>query len=658
MTNASLVLEDGTVIHGSKFGASIDVDGEVVFQTGMVGYPESMTDPSYHGQILVLTYPLIGNYGIPAEEYDVNNLAKYFESNHKIWVSGLIVGEVCDTPSHWRQKQTLNEWMIQHNIPGISGIDTRALTKKIRENGTILGKIIQEVEGPFDGLHFVDQNQRNLVAEVSTKKLVTYNANGSPRICAIDCGLKLNQIRCFLNRGCRVDVVPWDCAVDCKNFDGLFLSNGPGDPIMCEKTVVNIRNALNSSNATPIFGICLGHQLLSTAMGCKTYKIKYGNRGHNLPCIHHGTKRCFMTSQNHGFAVSTERISKDWEPLFTNANDDTNEGIIHKEKPFFSVQFHPEHTAGPEDLELLFDVFLDTIKDQMKGINGLSIKNRLMKRLTYVPRVPIDISRPKKVLILGSGGLSIGQAGEFDYSGSQAIKAMQEERIQTVLINPNIATVQTSKGLADKVYFLPLTADYVAQVIKAERPSGVLLTFGGQTALNCGVELDKNGIFKKYNVKIMGTQIKSIIETEDRKLFADRVAEIGEKVAPSAIAYSVKEALDAAEKIGYPVMARAAFSLGGLGSGFADNKEELTNLAQQALAHSTQLIIDKSLKGWKEVEYEVVRDAYDNCITVCNMENIDPLGIHTGESIVIAPSQTLSNREYNMLRTTAIKVIR
>jgi carbamoyl-phosphate synthase/aspartate carbamoyltransferase/dihydroorotase len=658
MTNASLVLEDGTILHGEKFGASINVDGEVVFQTGMVGYTESMTDPSYHGQILVLTYPLIGNYGVPAEELDDHNLAKYFESNHKIWVSGLIVGEICDTPSHWRQKQTLNEWMIQHNIPGISGIDTRALTKKIRENGTVLGKVIQGVEGPFEGLDFVDQNQRNLVAEVSTKKMVTYNVKGSPRICAIDCGLKLNQIRCFLNRGCRVDVVPWDHPVNCSDFDGLFLSNGPGDPIMCEKTVNNIRKALSDSNVKPIFGICLGHQLLSTAMGCKTYKMKYGNRGHNLPCIHHGTKRCFMTSQNHGFAVNTERISSDWEPLFTNANDGTNEGIIHKEKPFFSVQFHPEHTAGPEDLELLFDVFLDTVKDQINGTNGLPIKNRLIKRLTYVPKIPIDIARPTKVLILGSGGLSIGQAGEFDYSGSQAIKAMKEERIQTVLINPNIATVQTSKGLADKVYFLPLTADYVTQVIKAERPSGILLTFGGQTALNCGVELEKTGIFKKYNVKIMGTQIKSIIETEDRKLFADRVNEIGEKVAPSAIAYSVQEAIDAAEKIGYPVMARAAFSLGGLGSGFANNQEELTSLAQQALAHSNQLIIDKSLKGWKEVEYEVVRDAYDNCITVCNMENVDPLGIHTGESIVIAPSQTLSNREYNMLRTTAIKVIR
>ncbi|XP_055523332.1 CAD protein [Wyeomyia smithii] len=658
---ASLVLEDGTIVHGDSFGAAVDSDGEVVFQTGMVGYPESMTDPSYHGQILVLTYPLIGNYGIPGEDLDEWGLMRHFESNNKIWTAGLVVGEICDEPSHWRSKLTLSEWMRKHRVPGISGIDTRALTKKIRENGTVLGKIVQgHLAGPSLRLAFSDQNLRNLVAEVSLAKPITYNETGSPRICAIDCGLKLNQVRCFVNRGARVDVVPWNATLDPANFDGLFLSNGPGDPEMCQTTVDNIRQLLGADCIKPIFGICLGHQLLATAAGCSTYKMKYGNRGHNLPCIHRGTKRCFMTSQNHGFAVDASALPTGWEELFTNINDHTNEGIVHESKPFFSVQFHPEHTAGPEDLEVLFDVFLDTVREYKMGTTDgvVLVKEKLIHSLKYQPKREIDSSRPKKVLLLGSGGLSIGQAGEFDYSGSQAIKAMREERIQTVLINPNIATVQTSKGLADKVYFLPLTPEYVEQVIKAERPGGVLLTFGGQTALNCGIELEKAGVFEKYKVKIMGTPIQSIIETEDRKIFAERVAEIGEKVAPSTAVYSVQEAIEAADKIGYPVMARAAFSLGGLGSGFANNREELKLLAVQALAHSNQLIIDKSLKGWKEVEYEVVRDAYDNCITVCNMENVDPLGIHTGESIVVAPSQTLSNREYNMLRSTAIKVIR
>uniref|UniRef100_A0A182JI15 Uncharacterized protein n=2 Tax=Anopheles atroparvus TaxID=41427 RepID=A0A182JI15_ANOAO len=662
----SLVLEDGTIMHGHPFGAAGSVDGEVVFQTGMVGYPESMTDPSYHGQILVLTYPLIGNYGIPDADLDECGLMRHFESNNRIWTAGLVVGEICEEPSHWRSKLTLSQWMAKHGVPGISGIDTRALTKKIREHGTVLGKIVQSRVESIAGFSFSNQNLRNLVAEVSLAQPMTYNETGSPRICAIDCGLKLNQVRCFVQRGARVDVVPWNARPDPAEYDGLFLSNGPGDPEMCREVVDNLRQVLQggAQPAKPIFGICLGHQILATAAGCRTFKMRYGNRGHNLPCMHRGTRRCYMTSQNHGFAVDSSELPAGWEELFTNLNDGTNEGLVHEREPFFSVQFHPEHTAGPTDLEVLFDVFLELVRERKQGgasataTATVSVRDRLNERLRFVPPTPLDLERPKKVLILGSGGLSIGQAGEFDYSGSQAIKALKEERIQTVLINPNIATVQTSKGLADKVYFLPLTAEYVEQVIKAERPGGVLLTFGGQTALNCGVELERAGVFARYAIRILGTPIRSIIETEDRKLFAERVAEIGERVAPSAAVYSLAEALEAAERIGYPVMARAAFSLGGLGSGFASNADELRTLASHALAHSSQLIIDKSLKGWKEVEYEVVRDAYDNCITVCNMENVDPLGIHTGESIVVAPSQTLSNREYNMLRTTAIRVIR
>lgn len=658
--NCYLLLEDGTVFPGLKFGATVPVDGEVVFQTGMVGYPESLTDPSYHAQILVLTYPLIGNYGVPDDEKDQFNLPCWFESN-RIWATGLIIGELCEKPSHWRLKKTLSQWMIEQNVPGISDIDTRALTKVIREKGSILGRIVynKPVNNFFPFVPpIVDPNKRNLVAEVSQKSPVTYNLKGHPRICVVDCGLKYNQLRCFLNRGARVDVVPWNHALDPAEYDGLFLSNGPGDPAMCKTTVNNIRSVLAKQTIKPIFGICLGHQLLSVAAGCDTYKMKYGNRGHNQPVTHQDTGRCYMTSQNHGYAIDATTLPQDWESLFTNANDNSNEGIMHSFLPYFTVQFHPEHTSGPQDLECLFDVFLDTVKDELKGGSVLTVKERLIKILAYTPSVPVKRIHPRKVLILGSGGLSIGQAGEFDYSGSQAIKALREERIQTLLINPNIATVQTSKGMADKIYFLPILPEYVEQVIQSERPDGVLLTFGGQTALNCGIELEKKGVFAKYGVKILGTPIQSIIQTEDRKMFADRVNEVNEKVAPSAAVYSDEEAVKAANKLGYPVMARAAYSLGGFGSGFANTAEELKILALQALANSNQLIIDKSMKGWKEVEYEVVRDAYDNCITVCNMENIDPLGIHTGESIVVAPSQTLSNREYNMLRTTALKVIR
>ncbi|GBP10933.1 CAD protein [Eumeta japonica] len=648
-----LVLADGSVFPGRSFGARLPADGEVVFQTGMVGYPESLTDPSYHAQLLVLTYPLVGNYGVPDDsERDEHDLPRWFESN-RIWAAGLIVSEACVNAWHWRARRSLSAWLAAQNVPGLSGVDTRALTQRLR-TGVTLGRIIQTSIPIGPTAPPSDPNERNLVAEVSVKEPVIYNPKGKYVIMALDCGMKYNQIRCLIRRNAKVVVVPWDYDLDPDNYDGLFISNGPGDPVMCNKTVLNLKNLLNNRNIKPIFGICLGHQLLSTAAGCETYKMNYGNRGHNLPCSHSGTGRCFMTSQNHGYAVNANTIPSGWKALFTNKNDNTNEGIIHETEPFFSVQFHPEHTAGPQDLECLFDIFIEAVESYKNSVTT-SIDSLITQKLAF----PTTVSeRPKKILILGSGGLSIGQAGEFDYSGSQGVKAIREEKIQTVLINPNIATVQTSKGLADKVYFLPITPEYVEQVIKAERPTGILLTFGGQTALNCGVELQKAHVLEKYNVSVLGTPIQSIIDTEDRKIFAEKINAINEKVAPSSAVSTVEQALQAAQTIGYPVMARAAFSLGGLGSGFADNEDELKILAHQALSHSDQLIIDKSLKGWKEVEYEVVRDAYDNCITVCNMENVDPLGIHTGESIVVAPSQTLSNREYFMLRNTALKVIR
>ena len=264
----------------------------------------------------------------------------------------------------------------------------------------------------------------------------------------------------------------------------------------------------------------------------------------------------------------------------------------------------------------------------------------------------------KKVLLLGSGALKIGQAGEFDYSGAQALKVLKEEGIRSVLVNPNVATVQTSQGIADKVYFQPVQADFVECIIEKERPDGILLSFGGQTALNCGVELYERGVLEKYNVKVLGTPVQAIIDTEDRDLFVKRLGEIGVKTISSEACSTVEEVKKAAHELGFPVILRAAYALGGLGSGFCDNDDELLKQAEEAFSFSPQVLVEKSLKGWKEIEYEVVRDCYDNCITVCNMENFDPLGIHTGESIVVAPSQTLSNSEYHKLRALAIKIIR
>ena len=452
--------------------------------------------------------------------------------------------------------------------------------------------------------------------------------------------------------------LPWDADLSSlmsDDYDGLFISNGPGDPTMLSKTIDSIADIMGKGRV-PIFAICLGHQLLAQAAGAKTMKMKFGNRGHNIPCTHTSSGKCYITSQNHGYAVDAMSLPSEWEELFFNANDLSNEGIRHKFRPYFSVQFHPESTPGPHDTEFLFDVFIKAIKDCATSQKSLSMPielpgGTLEENERLQPRVKV-----RKVLILGSGGLSIGQAGEFDYSGSQAIKALKQEGIYTVLINPNIATIQTSKGLADKVYFLPVTADSVRKVINHEKPDAIYVTFGGQTALQVGIQLKDE--FEELGVQVLGTPIDTIITTEDRELFARSMESIGEKCAKSASASSTAEAKEVVKDIGFPVIVRAAYALGGLGSGFAENEGQLVDLCDKAFAASPQVLIERSMKGWKEIEYEVVRDARDNCITVCNMENFDPLGIHTGDSIVVAPSQTLSDEDYNMLRTTAVNVIR
>ena len=424
---------------------------------------------------------------------------------------------------------------------------------------------------------------------------------------------------------------------------------------MLSQTIEHLSTAM-AEGRTPIFAICLGHQLLARAAGAQTLKMKFGNRGHNIPCTHPVSGKCYITSQNHGFAVDAMTLPPGWEELFVNANDGSNEGIHHTTRPYFSVQFHPESTPGPRDTEFLFNVFIKAVEKSVASVEARLQPVRLPggsveENERLHPRIVA-----KKVLLLGSGGLSIGQAGEFDYSGSQAIKALKQEGIYTILINPNIATIQTSKGLADKVYFLPVTADSVRKVIRHERPDSIYVTFGGQTALQVGIQLKDE--FETLGVQVLGTPIDTIITTEDRELFARSMSSIGEKCAKSASATNIDDAARVVKEIGYPVIVRAAYALGGLGSGFADNEQQLLDLCNKAFAASPQVLIEKSMKGWKEIEYEVVRDARDNCITVCNMENFDPLGIHTGDSIVVAPSQTLSDEDYNMLRTTAVNVIR
>lgn len=352
MKKAHLVLEDGTSFEGVSFGADIDSAGEVVFNTGMVGYPESFTDPSYRGQILTLTYPLIGNYGVPSDAKDQFNIKKHFESN-SIHIKGLIVSEYCETPSHWNAKRTLSKWLKDNNVPALAEIDTRALTQKLREKGTMLGKIVKD---PKSALAFYNPDEDNLASQVSVKRPVTYK-RGRKKVVLVDCGVKNNIIRSLLDRNITVIRVPWnyDFFENKIKCHGVVLSNGPGDPALLNETHEIVKKCIKAG--LPTFGICLGNQVLAIAAGGKTYKLKYGHRAQNQPCMEMKSKRCYITSQNHGFAVQGKSLPKGFDPWFVNVNDKTVEGIKHKRKPLMAVQFHPESTPGPSDTSYLFDEF-------------------------------------------------------------------------------------------------------------------------------------------------------------------------------------------------------------------------------------------------------------------------------------------------------------
>lgn len=350
---AKLILEDGSVFKGYSFGSERSVAGEVVFSTAMTGYPESLTDPSYKGQILVATYPLIGNYGVP-DSLRENDLLKYFESD-KVQITALVISDYSFSFSHWNASKSLSDWLKENDIPGVFGVDTRKLTRIIREKGAMLGKIIIH-----DDTGFYDPNKDNLVSLVSCKETVIYG-QGRYKILLVDCGTKNNIIRCLVRRDNTVVRVPWNHEFDPADYDGVLFSNGPGDPKMCDATIRSAQKLLQGD--VPFFGICLGSQIMALAAGADTYKLKYGHRSHNQPVMMKGSERCFITSQNHGYAIDTDTLPEGWNPYFTNLNDDTCEGLRHDDKPCFAVQFHPEASAGPVDTEFLFDDFMALVKN-------------------------------------------------------------------------------------------------------------------------------------------------------------------------------------------------------------------------------------------------------------------------------------------------------
>ena len=358
MKNVTLVLSDGTRFRGKSFGYDAPVAGEVVFNTAMTGYPESLTDPSYAGQLVVLTYPLVGNYGVPPFTIEADGLPTFMESE-RIHTSALIVSDYSEEYSHWNATESLACWLKREHVPGITGIDTRELTKVLREHGVMMGKILFDDEP--DNIPEADYEGVNFVDRVSCKEVIRYNEGAGKKVVLVDCGVKANIIRCLVERGVEVVRVPWNYDYTDMKCDGLFLANGPGDPDMCSDAVEIIRKQMSQSTK-PICGICMGNQLLAKAAGAEIYKLKYGHRGHNQPVRFVGTKQCFITSQNHGYAVDANTLDFDWEEMFVNMNDGSNEGIRHTTNPWFSSQFHPEACSGPVDTEFIFDMFVTTLR--------------------------------------------------------------------------------------------------------------------------------------------------------------------------------------------------------------------------------------------------------------------------------------------------------
>ena len=653
------MLEDGRAFVGAALGADVVGEGEVVFNTAMTGYQQVLTDPSYAGQMVCMTYPLQGNYGVRDADAE----------SARPWARALAVRWACPVPSHHSSDGSLDDYLRRWRVPAIAEIDTRALTRHIRTHGALRAVLVHEEREP-DAARLAELAiaaravtplaDQDLVAQTSRTRREEWldplppelrtrkRADGEGLVIAVvDYGVKANILRSLRERGCTVVVLPHTATwaeVQALGADGLVLSNGPGDPAVLDAPVELARQALGN---IPLFGICLGHQVLARAAGATTSRLPYGHHGANHPVKDLDTGRVHITSQNHEFQVDVASIpAGDFYVSQRNLNDGSVEGLGHRTAPAFSVQYHPEGCPGPQDNQHLYDRFIDMVRSRApvaRAVVGMS-----------------EEPRPRKVLILGSGPIVIGQAAEFDYAGTQACKALREEGIETVLVNSNPATIMTDEDVADRVYLEPLTIEAVERIIEREKPDALLPTLGGQTGLNLATDLANAGVLQRHNVRLLGATIDTIRKAEDRQAFKQMLEDIGEPVPVSRVCESLDEVREFASANGLPLVIRPAYTLGGTGGGFVTTESDLERTAQRGLAASPihQVLVERSLWGWKEIEYEVMRDAADTCITVCNMENLDPMGVHTGDSIVVAPSQTLSDRDHQMLRSSAIRIIR
>jgi carbamoyl-phosphate synthase large subunit len=646
-----LVLEDGFTLFGERGGQASQASGEVVINTCMAGYQEVLSDPSYAGQMVVMTYPLIGNYGATPE----------FQESGRPWARALITRQLSPFHQHWRTQQALAGWLDGYGVPILTGCDTRRLARHLRGTGAqraIIGPR-QELPALRERVHRVIRlEEQDLVRQVSeafsdvVEPLDPALASRSLgkwtglRIVLVDYGVKRNILRSLRARGVDVDVVPYDSDLDtilARRPDAVVLSNGPGDPAQLQPAVAMTRQLIRR---VPVLGICLGHQLLGQAAGARTARLRFGHHGGNHPVLDLRTGRVTMTSQNHEFEVDAESLpaSSGFRVSHRNLHDGSVEGLVHDHLPVRSVQYHPEGAPGPQDNQVIFDEFLDLVAGRQPA--------------PITVRQPVR--RPGSVLVIGSGPIVIGQAAEFDYAGTQACKALREEGVRTILVNSNPATIMTDEGIADRVYIEPLTVEAITAIIERERPDGLLPTLGGQTGLNLAVALADAGVLDRCEVRVLGTPLASIREAEDREAFKSVLLRLGEPVPDSRTVTNVEAAQEFAARIGLPLVVRPAYTLGGTGGGMAESPLELEAIVREGLAASPirQVLVERSLSGWKEIEYEVMRDANDTCIAICNMENLDPMGVHTGDSIVVAPSQTLSDRQYQMLRSAALRIIR